>query len=389
MKQNITKIVTGTLSVAMILGSCMIASAEERDYPNKELWFKETDAFFWSDAKTAYEHNNMALEGFDMDAYVNSELGEGVINNMANYLTYSDQMDPELLAYWEEKGVKKELHDAEDEERVWASYTPLAAYEEENADKKWPIVFVLHGNDNPIFLAETYGFAQICADEGFIAVMPWADNDDIIEEEIVRIMEILKADYPIDESRVYCTGFSKGGMATMRLSLTMSDIFAAAAPGGAQIGGNPFDDTKGLLEKSIFEEAKYPVPLMQYVGLEDNNKQLPYDTEIKVTNINNWFEEVGIEKVDVLEENLERIESAENIVEQKIGLDFDDTEILNMDGTQYYVGNVYDTSGNNMLKIVAVEGQPHWPSPSIPTMVWEFFEQFSRDPQTGELIVSE
>jgi len=39
--------------------------------------------------------------------------------------------------------------------------------------------------------------------------------------------------YPIDESRIYATGFSKGGAATMRVGIAFPEIFAAIAPGGA------------------------------------------------------------------------------------------------------------------------------------------------------------
>ena len=62
-------------------------------------------------------------------------------------------------------------------------------------------------------MTETYGYAQLAAQEGFIVVSPWANNKDpdTLAMDMDWIMEKLKANYPIDESRVYGAGFSLGG----------------------------------------------------------------------------------------------------------------------------------------------------------------------------------
>ncbi len=360
---------------------------QEYDYENKDLWFKETDNFYWTDAKTAYEHNNMASEGFDMDAFVNSKMGEGVINNMYYFLTYADQMDPEVLSYWEGIGIKKEIHDEDDEKRVWTSYTPLSAYEEGNEDKKYPVVFCIHGNNNPLFLAETYGFAQYGAEQEYITVMPWADNDEIIVEEVQRIMEVLREEYPIDESRVYVTGFSKGGQATEEVVVACPELFAAAAPGGAPMK----DYDTSAIQKAI----EYQVPVLAYAGMYDMGEMYPlgktndsWAARWKTRGFMDWMQIAGAQGEEVtVDGSRELAESAEDIVERKLGADFTETEVLELDGTQYYKGSYLNEDGVPVYVQIGIEGAPHWPTPSIASIVWDFFEQFSRNPETGELII--
>ena len=96
--------------------------------------------------------------------------------------------------------------------------------------------------------------------------MPWADNDEIIVEEVQRIMEVLREEYPIDESRVYVTGFSKGGQATEEVVVACPELFAAAAPGGAPMK----DYDTSAIQKAI----EYQVPVLAYAGMYDMGEML-------------------------------------------------------------------------------------------------------------------
>ena len=40
-----------------------------------------------------------------------------------------------------------------------------------------------------------------------------------------------------------------------------------------------------------------------------------------------------------------------------------------------------------MVKIINIEGLPHWVSGSYASVVWEYVSQFSKNPATGELTV--
>ena len=86
---------------------------------------------------------------------------------------------------------------------------------------------------------------------------------------------------------------------------------------------------------------------------------------------------------------LEEVTAAKDsadIVERKVGMPFDKTEVQNIFGWDHYIGTVTDKYGDDYLKIVAVENFPHWPIPSMAEMVWDFLKHFSRDPKTRQLI---
>ena len=53
----------------------------------------------------------MGAGRIDMDKLVNSPFGEQMILAMENFITYTDEMDPKLVAYYQRIGLKKELND--------------------------------------------------------------------------------------------------------------------------------------------------------------------------------------------------------------------------------------------------------------------------------------
>jgi polyhydroxybutyrate depolymerase len=115
----------------------------------------------------------------------------------------------------------------------------------------FPLLIVLHGGTgNGGQIERSSGFSDLADQFGFIAVYPdgagavnsrytWnADNccgyayrqhvDDV--GFIAALIDQLVADYDVDPSRVYVTGFSNGAMMTFRLACELSGKIAAAAP---------------------------------------------------------------------------------------------------------------------------------------------------------------
>lgn len=375
------------------LSAAFTVCAEETDaeiyeYENKYLWYKETDKFSWTDAKTFAEHNASGINGFDIDEYINTPLAEGVIDNMVNYLTYDDQMDPAVISYWEELGIKKELHDADDEIRFWASYVPLEAFDEDNTEV-YPVVFCFPGGDNPIFLAEAYGFAEYGAGR-YITIIPDADNCNIVVEEVERILSVIKEEYPVDESRIYCTGFSKGGLASYNVAVSMPTAIAAIAPGGRLFGAQ-FDLPNGssLTDEQIETiSALGGMPVCAFGGTKESTVSAGgvWTDENRIAGYNSWCkanncvtEELTLDIVTELSEN-----STDEFY-KTTGANVTDTEVITLD-TDYYIGNVYNEDGMNVMQILLEGGQNHWPTGDVASLVWDFFSQYSRDLETGELV---
>lgn len=322
---------------------------------------------------------------YDGEAFVRSEAADLIFRDLYYYATYglSDQESPAIFAYWQSQRLEKKIYDAHDRDRMWSVFLPTD--EKFGEDAVFPLVFCLHGNNNNILLTETYGFARLGGKEGFITVVPWAKNDDIIVEEIPRILETLRGEgYPIDESRIYVTGFSKGGLAAQTVALAYSDLFAAVAPGGF----NPIGITEdagpiqsGTLNwgfsAETFERA-HTMPAIFYGGSCDS---MPMQTSA----VNEWISLAGANAPVKSDGTLE----SENIAERFIGLAFQtkgQTEIQQYDGQNYYIGSYYNDEGICTFRAVSVEGAPHWLMPSEAKVVWEFLSQFARDRETGASI---
>ena len=331
-----------------------------------------------------------AEKGYDGNAFVQSEAAELIFSDLYYYAAYglSGQDDPDVLAYWKSLGLEKKVYDMDDKDRMWSVFTPVGEQYDEN--HQFPVVFCLHGHDNNIFLAETYGFAELGGSEGFITVVPWAKDEDIIVEEIPRILDVLRNEgYPMDESRIYAAGFSKGGMAAQTVALKYSDIFAAVAPGGCGPFGtdeNALPISSGNLNWSFrpeeFENAN-AMPVLFFGGSCDS---MPIDT----ASVNEWILLAGANAPEMPDEWFsDQAPASENDVEKFTGLKFDSqnqTEVRQYDGQNYYIGSYYNDAGICTFRAVSVEGAPHWPMPSEAKVVWEFFSQFSRDNDTHELV---
>ncbi len=122
---------------------------------------------------------------------------------------------------------------------TWYEYVPPQL---RGGTEKVPLVFYFHGiGCVPLYGAEQSGWHDIADRDGFIVVYPrpavnkmWNVWDDPVLPSdhafILALLERLKETYPIDETRVYVTGFSMGGMMTHSLACAYPELFAAAAP---------------------------------------------------------------------------------------------------------------------------------------------------------------
>ncbi len=130
-------------------------------------------------------------------------------------------------------------------------------------EKTYPLVLVLHGGFGWAENMETHsGMSQLADKNEFIAVYPdgiksdsgirtwnageccgYSSRKNIDDVSFIRqLVSSLEKDYSIDETRLFVTGMSNGGMLASRLACEASDLFTAVAPvaGTLQINGcNP------------------------------------------------------------------------------------------------------------------------------------------------------
>ena len=146
-----------------------------------------------------------------------------------------------------------------------------------NAKRNCPMVMTLHGAGgnmewNPL------RFKEIADKEGCIVVFPqgksiyfpvfngtvtgWDASGEMNEdvEFLKSVIDTVATKYNVDRKRIYCCGFSNGGMMTYAMSNVCSDVFAAFAA----ISGFP------LNEFHLHHTGKRPVPFLHIHGKQDD-----------------------------------------------------------------------------------------------------------------------
>ncbi|MFH1013227.1 MAG: PHB depolymerase family esterase, partial [Thermoplasmatota archaeon] len=174
-------------------------------------------------------------------------------------------------------------------ERTYCIHVPKGFDE----DTSVPLVLVFHGGGgNARNIQETTSFNQKADEEGFLVVYPqgsgtlqnhlltwnagfccaYAYENSIDDVSFIKeLVNHLKAQYTINDSRIYATGISNGGIMTYRLGAELSDIFAAIAPVAASIGGQPTEN------ESLWciPELMNPVSVIVFHGTNDT--RVPYE----------------------------------------------------------------------------------------------------------------
>lgn len=110
-----------------------------------------------------------------------------------------------------------------------------------NNEKQLPLIVQLHGagergnGKEEIYKVETHGFAKHLQENEYecIVVMPQCPKDSFWVarvESIINFIEQIKAEFNINEKKIYLTGLSMGGYGTWFTAMAKPEMFAAIAP---------------------------------------------------------------------------------------------------------------------------------------------------------------
>jgi len=324
-----------------------------------------------------YRYNN-----YKHTYYEGAKLGE--------YGSY--ELEPYLDC--ESLGIKRiivEQPTGKDTKWLWYEYWPEELLEGAPAHSV-PVIVLLHGNQNdPRTQAETSGFLQVAAQDRFFVVeMEWQGSPNyqgMGHDGIESVLYQLFAKYPqLDPSRVYAEGLSAGSMTATALGIKKSHVFAAV---GGHSGGlferpmpGPFPSYGPIWAEATQKRGAVEMPYCSVLGTADN--VVPY---IKPDNwkgngyLNAWnaYEQMnGMEVVKELDFGIDpvfgqKLEDRETILYAK-------GDGITVETGQLYKGNI------PLIKIVAVMDYGHWNFQPTARIMWDYFKQFRRDPQTKKLI---
>ena len=352
----------------------------------------------------------MGSSDFDVESYARSESFDRSVKNQECMLQYPDEASEETMAYWKKRGLKKELHEQEQIKEKWASYLPVEM--EKYPEKKYPLLFVMHGSGNPIYLAETYGYTHLAAKEKLIVMVPETETP----EKLDQLFAYAKEHYPVDWSRVYMVGYSLGGFMTARHASRSPERFAAVGTGGMLFANGPTGVHKQngvewpaevITSDMVKHAAEVKIPACicmgenEMLGLlpvtkdepsftppggaeEEKADRIDLSGKNKIRSINNWRIIAGCQPIPE-DEVRETTRYTANIVTEKLGFPMEETRVEFREGRSHYIGDCINSEGENLVRFIGMGKSPHWASQAMIDMTWEFMKQFSRDPETGVL----
>lgn len=365
----------------------------------------------------------MAVPDFDAESFKESVSFAGIVENQALMNTCRQEDAPEVLAYWEARGLVKELHDTQEVYTKWASYLPKSYVDHPDNGRTYPLLFVMHGAGNPIYLAETYGYTNIAAREELIVIIP----EDETPENMDKLFAYAREHYPVDWSRVYMVGYSLGGFMTSRHAMRWPERFAAVGSGGMLFANGPAAahmqagkmwPAETITPEMVARASEFHVPAcicmgeqevlgllpvtqdepenpwVQHLAEEEKKRSekkaepAPQDRidlsgRNKIQSINNWRIANGC--APVAEEAVRKAAATTaDIVEEKIGFPFEKTQVIVRENRSHFVGDSVSEDGEVRFRMIALAKSPHWPSQALCELTWEFISQFAVDPETGK-----
>lgn len=325
---------------------------------------------------------------------------------MLNARTATENYDLIEAPIFEELGIKynQEIDQSVtgmDGKYTWFEYVPNTV--ESSKNNSVPLVVSLHGNQNdPRLQGDTTGWPELAAKENFIFVAPeWQQGDNFYkvnglgnveglgDEGIMKLIKDLQVKYPqIDPSRIYVNGLSLGGAESFKLGLKNSNIFAGV---GITSGVNVFADE---VTKIADTYKGGEVPLLYLCGDHDFFQMIPVDGSSKFGTAylfgnQVWDEDPNVHIFSSLQayQKINGLEVSEmNMADNEYyGIALDNQEWTKLGDKDMYTGTLSNKNGI-VMELAAIKDLAHWNYKPEAEYIWRFFEKYSRNTETGELI---
>jgi hypothetical protein len=213
-------------------------------------------------------------------------------------------------------------------------------------------------SDDPLNVVMGCGWAEKAVDENFIIIAPATEDADYL----IKLLEYAKSQYAIDETRVYCSGFSMGGMNTIQAGFAYPGIFAAAAPMGA---------TGSLLEGA---DSSYDLPICSVVGsIDTSNVTIDDDGNSVISGIIPGALEQAFSFNEIDPGTTDYFQN------KYWGYKGDKFSVVKDKDVNWEISDFYkDGYAQPLIKLVTFVGAGHANGDYMATIAWDFFSGFSR-----------
>lgn len=328
---------------------------------------------------------------FNREWYVNSATGRKMAEGLYMEHIFDSVFDEGFAEYWADRGLEFKVHEYRGER--WMTMVPLSALE--HPEKKLPVLLALQevypGNEHLAVASMSYFYeAMDIAAQGECILLFFVLEDPDSNDLALEILEEARKEYSIDPARVYVTGHSHDGGFARIFSYRHPEVVAAVAVMGNGVGlassgetGNPVGGTE---DDQLEELSKINLPIINIGGerehLTPDAASMSFPQFARA-----WQRRLAVCRCTP--RTVEEIAAAQvsgNIVERKIGVPFDETQVLWMDGFAHYIGDLINAEGKRWTRMVCIDNSPHTVTASMLTLCWSFLRRFARDLETGEVI---
>ena len=284
---------------------------------------------------------------------------------------------------------------------TWYEYVPPKL---RGSREKVPLVFYFHGGSCvPLYGAEQSGWHDIADKENFIVVYPKASkdamwnawNDDAApsdEDFFLALVAYMKSVYAIDETRIYVSGFSMGGMMSNAMAAAHPELIAGAAPCNAYLEGY-FTNRETMAASRanglyICEQSPAPspvrrqadakkaarpdyrMPVFQTSGLLDQTWPIPDGNNSRIWTFDYWKAYNNIPVVPYAQGG-----------EYESGLTADETVYDGADGRfLHHRWFSRDPGRPSLYELFLAKRMPHALDIRSMEFAWAFLKKFSRQP---------
>ncbi len=259
--------------------------------------------------------------------------------------------------------------------QTWFEYLPEEVLKNTAPAGTVPLILANHGGgDDPRQFVEEIGLLPLAGSERFAMVAPEHQNiGNLLSDCLPKLVKYMLKTYPaLDASRVYVTGYSMGGAATLRAINGDPSVFAAAVPMAAA----PYTGTP----EQVAQFQKYHLPVMFTTSSFDlggafdqvnGNIATGYQTQLNL-----FLGYNGMKKIDVYDFKAYPVNGfkADSMVRVKLNGEYD-----------CYRWYLNDAAGVPMVAVAYTENLQHALYPEYGKIAWEFFKHYSRDQKTGAI----
>lgn len=269
--------------------------------------------------------------------------------------------------------------------QTWFEYIPDEVLKGTVPAGTVPLILAMHGGgDDPRVFVDEIGLLDLAGSERFVMVAPehqslnFARTNDpgiqgLLCNILPRFVKHILDTYPaLDRSRVYVTGYSMGGAATLKAVNGEPSLFAAAIPmAAAGYTGTP--EQAALLKKAhmpvMFTTSSFDLP-----GAFDQargNIAVPYQTQLNL-----FLGYNGMKVIDAFDFATHPINGfkADRFEKTRLNDEYDN-----------YCWYLNNDDGIPMVALNYTEHLIHALYPEYARIAWDFAKHYSRDQKTGAI----